>query len=132
MSTVCSSRNPLIAHLDTQLATHGFRSAIWPFHGAWELANGLGKPDVVPRIYASIIQRHRFSVTSGSSLTERLCRGRHALRNPAQLAPADDDSKTRRGASNAGLGWPAKGRLRRLCVIHDQSLTSTSPQGREG
>src|SRR6266478_6011374 len=100
MSMVCSIANPLAAHLDTQLATHGFRSAIWPFHGGGELANGLGEPDVVPRVYtssiqrhrfsvtgsASPVQRHRFSVTSGSSLADHLCPSRHALRNPAQLA----------------------------------------------
>src|SRR3977135_2751776 len=48
-----------------QVVTHGFRSAIWPLHGGGELANRLGAANVVPRIYASSIQRHRFSVTSG-------------------------------------------------------------------
>src|SRR5262245_66359966 len=110
MSTVCSIAASLGCSSRYQLVTHGFRSAIWPFHGAAELANGLGGPNVVPRIYASSIQRHPFSVSTGSSIAEHLCRGRHALRNPSQLAQSTTIREPLRGAESRlalGLQWTA-------------------------
>src|SRR6185295_14929589 len=65
----CSSRY----QLDTPLASLR-NMAISRSRGT---RNGLGEPNVVPRVYAFASS---FSVISGSLPTEHLCRVRHALR----------------------------------------------------